>query len=141
MEASQAAGVKPRRLERRLAKEIGMGFHVWHALERFVLVKERMNIYGDTPDAAMRAAGFGKLAYAQFSHFVKARLKRCPRFFFELCQGESSPEGRLKMQVYHEKIEEFQDLLCLVHEGKAARCQKVKAIRMAKALARGEIFF
>ncbi len=71
-EASQAAGVKPRRLERRLAKEIGMGFHTWHTGERMALAKERMNIFGDTPDAAMRAAGFGKFAFSPFSHLFTA---------------------------------------------------------------------
>lgn len=138
-EASQAAGVKPRRLERRLAKEIGMGFHTWHTGERIALTKERMNIYGDTPDAAMREAGFGKFAFSQFSHLFTAWIKMRPRVFWRMCQGKNSPEGRLKMQIVYENIMEFQDLMCLVHEGKATWRQKAKAVYEEKMYRRGAL--
>jgi AraC-like DNA-binding protein len=138
-EASQAAGVKPRRLERRLAKEIGMGFHVWHTGERMALAKERMNLYGDTPEVAMRKAGFGNLAFSQFSHVFTAWIRMRPREFWEMCQGENSPEGRLRMQVYYEKLKEFQDLMCLVHEGKATWRQKSKAVYEEKMYRQGAL--
>jgi AraC-like DNA-binding protein len=138
-EASQAAGVKPRRLERRLAKEVGMGFHTWHTGERIALTKERMNIYGDTPDAAMRKAGFGKFAFSQFSHLFAAWVRMRPREFWGMCQGESSPEGRLKLQIYAEKYKEFQDLIVLVHEGKATWRQKAKAVYEEKMYRQGAL--
>lgn len=139
LEASQAAGVKPRRLERRLAKEVGMGFHTWHTGERIALVKERMNIYGESPEVAMREAGFGKFAFSQFSHLFTAWIKMCPRVFWRMCQGKNSPEGRLKMQVYYEKLKEFQDLIVLVHEGKATWRQKAKAVYEEKMYRRGAL--
>jgi len=138
-EASQAAGVNPRQLERRLRREIGMGFHTWHNGERIALTKERLNVYGDTPDAAMREAGFGKFAYSQFSHVFKAWIRMCPREFQRMCQEETTSEGRLNLQIYAEKYKEFQDLIVLVHEGKATWRQKVKAVYEEKTYRRGAL--
>jgi len=139
LEASQAAGVKPRRLERRLAKEVGMGFHTWHTGERIALTKERMNIYGDPPEVAMRKAGFGNFAFSQFSHVFTALIRMRPRGFWRMCQEENSPEGRLKMQVYYEKLMEFQGLMCLVHEGKATWQKKARAVYEEKMYRRGAL--
>lgn len=139
LEASRAVEVKPRGLERKLRKEIGMGFHSWHTWERIALAKERMNIYGDTPEVAMRKAGFGRFAYAKFSHVFTSLVKMCPRDFFKMCQGKNSPEGRLVLQVYYENCKEFQDLIVLVHEGKADWRQKAKAVYKVRMIKQGKV--
>ena len=56
-----------------------------------------------------------------------------------MCQEENSPEGRLKMQVYYEKLMEFQGLMCLVHEGKATWQKKARAVYEEKMYRRGAL--
>ena len=138
-EAALAVGVKPGRLERRLKKETGIGFHTWHTGERVELAKERMNIYGDPPKVAMQATGFGKRAYAHFSRVFRSWFRACPHDFWRECRKRTPPEGWLKMQLVYEKLMEFQSLMCLVHEGKASWQKKAKAVYELKLMKRGFI--